>query len=173
MKLFSPLIRLLFNILARFFESFRALRMYNEVKRFEKTKKYEIAHELRHKAINSVDRKYAAPFWRQEGFDYLYRVKDYSKSLAAFENAIEALELSPMFYGVCNPLDIYFGAATASVAMGLPQKGQKYFMEFKRLFSVVSKDADLQKYLQRYSEGIQWIEEGLLKLSSDKKKEVG
>lgn len=169
LKLSSPLIRLVYNILARIFPSYRALKMYHEVEKLEKNKNYERASQFRHNAISSIDRKYTAPFWRQEGFDYLYRLRDYSKSLAAFENAIEVLELSPMFYGVSNPLDIYFGAATASVAMGLQQKGQKYFMEFKKRFNILSKEAGLQKHLQSYNEGIQWIEEGLLQLSNDKK----
>lgn len=143
--------------------------MYHEVERLEKNKNYERASQFRHQAISSIDRKYAAPFWRQEGFDCLYRLKNYAKSLAAFENAIEVLELSPMFYGVSNPLDIYFGAATASVVMGLPEKGQKYLMEFKRLFSIFSKETELHKLLNSYNEGIQWIEEGLVHLSNDKK----
>ena len=111
--------------------------------------------------LNSIDKKYLAPLWRQEGFDLLYRVKNYQLSLEAFENAIETLELSSALYGVANPLDIYFGASMASVSVNDKEKAKIYFQEFTQLYESCRRNPKLEKALDNYTKGMNWISEYL------------
>ncbi len=55
---------------------FTALAINGEIDRLERKKQFEEARVIRKRYLKSLNRKYLAPLWRQEGYDLLYRIKD-------------------------------------------------------------------------------------------------
>ena len=137
------------------------LVIHGELESLERSKKFAEARVIRHSNLQTFNKKYLAPLWRQEGFDLLYRIKDYPKSLSAFENAIETLELSAALYGVANPLDIYFGASMAAISANNKIDARKHYTEFKKLYRQFSQNPKLQTVMKNYKEGMEWIETSL------------
>jgi len=147
---------------------FKVLAINGETERLERKKRFEEARELRSKYLKKIQNKYLAPLWRQEGFDLLYRVKDYHSSLIAFENAMQTLEQSAALYGVASPLDIYFGASMASVSLNNREKATRYFNEFSSLHELFSRNPKLGQALSNYKEGIEWVSNYLNKDTDNK-----
>ena len=160
-RLFFKLCRLLYKIIGVVSPLFRTLVIHSDIKALEKNEKYDEARKLRHNSLKTLNKKYHAPLWKQEGFDLLYQVKDYQLSLVAFENAIECLDHSTGLYGVANPLDIYFGASMAAINANRKDKAQKHYNEFTKLFDSYSKDPELKNALRHYKKGMSWIEQHL------------
>jgi len=160
-RLFFRICRLIYKFIGIFSPLFKMLVIHGELESLERNKKFAEARQIRHRNLQSFNKNYLAPLWRQEGFDLLYRIKDYPKSLTAFENAIETLELSAALYGVANPLDIYYGASMAAISANKKIEAQKYYTEFKKLYYQFSQNPKLQKAMRNYKEGMEWVESNL------------
>jgi hypothetical protein len=138
---------------------FGALRLVGEIEELEREEKFEEARVLRSRALRETDSSRAAALWRSEGSDRLYRLKDYSGALDAFEHAIDALEKSPAMYGVALPDQIYYGAAVAAVMIGNQAKAARYCGEFEEVLrsyrsNLALRDSD---YVQHHEDGLEWL----------------
>src|SRR5437016_4690233 len=61
----------------------KALRSAGEIDELEREEKFELARSLRSRFLHESDDSRAAPLWRSEGNDRLYRLQDYRGALEA------------------------------------------------------------------------------------------
>lgn len=102
----SPLL-----LVPAFRRSMRILRSVDRIDEFERQEEFEQARALREQLLQDTEDANAAPLWRSEGNDRLYRIRDYQGALQAFERAMTSLDQAPSMYGVALPDQIYYGAA--------------------------------------------------------------
>jgi len=141
----------------------RVLRSVDKVDELERQEKFEQARVLRTQLLCDTEDSRAAPLWRSEGNDRLYRIRDYQGALEAFEQAIASLDKSPSMYGVALPDQIYYGASVAAVMIGDKTRGARYCEEFANLVRVYRSDESLRKseYLKQHEEGLRWLQSQL------------
>ena len=127
-----------------------------EVRKLSKLGENEEARRLRSHMLNKYEIKYMGPLWRSEGMDQLYNLKNYHKALEAFEKAITCIEgrspIAAMQYGVTQPIQVYYGAATAAIYISEKKKAKVYYKNFREL--VLQLD-----YTEEYKDQLNWLRE--------------
>jgi len=71
------------------------------------------------------------------------------------------MERSPSLYGVTSPERVYAGAAQAAVFLGMKEKAQKYYQDFKDLFDSLRKNPKLRNSLEWHKETLKWLEHNI------------
>ena len=125
-----------------------------KVRSLEKQGEYEEARKIRKNLLGKHQVKHMGPLWRSEGMDQLYKLKNYEKSLEAFENAITCIEgksyISAMQYGITQPLEVYYGAAAAAICVSDDVRAEIYYHKFCELVSRLG-------YNEHYQNQLQWL----------------
>ncbi|MCP3889257.1 MAG: hypothetical protein GY702_10340 [Desulfobulbaceae bacterium] len=150
--LFSPL---------RLLEPFKVLSILKVINRLEKDNNYSEAKTLRKSWLSRIKSKNCAPLWLSEGKYELNIQKDYKRALIAFEDAIEAHQKQPLYYGSVNPLDMLYGAAVCAFMLGKTEKGKEYYKEFEDYYDRFLKNKTLKHFALRHSEGKKWLQHKL------------
>ncbi len=152
--IFKPVTYLIFSI-----PSLKAIRIYYDINKLEKTEKYKEAENMRTKGLKTLPFRHTGPLWFSEGNDLLYRKKKYKKALEAFENAIET-EVNP----VADPVQIYCGASTAALLIGNHKKAKKYYDKILTQIDIYKSNPKVKSYFETYyenHEGIRWLEQNI------------
>ncbi|MFQ5916077.1 MAG: tol-pal system YbgF family protein [Nitrospinota bacterium] len=117
----------------------------------------EEARAVRSSALQEGPSTCLGPLWRSEGEDRLYRLKDYPGALAAFENALVAMEDSALLYGVSQSDRVLYGAALAAILMGDWARAEKYYHRFVELVDSLRSDPKLAGLLEWHEKSVGWL----------------
>jgi tetratricopeptide (TPR) repeat protein len=118
------------------------------------------ARAARAALLAAVPPQCSAPLWRSEGDD-LFRAKNYSGALAAFEQAASALEQSAALYGVSRPDAIFYGAAASALMVGDVERARKYHSKLEESVQYFRSMPALAPYVAELDRRLAWLTENL------------